>query len=234
MKSRILIGAFTLVFISCSGGSEDGGTSTTSPTTNQPPTKVGSLISPENNLICISNRVTFRWSSAADPEGQPFNYVLEISKDNAFSSLEEEIITGLTSKSVLLDKGVYYYWRVKAVDKDGASGPYSNINSFYTEGEGETNHLPFQPQVVFPKTDDAVNAGSVTLEWTANDIDNDPLTYDVFLDTVNPPTNKVAEDIEMTSVSVTLEATTTYFWKVSVKDNKLGQTHGETWTFMTN
>ena len=45
-----------------------------------------------------------------------------------------------------------------------------------------------------------------------------------------PPTNKVAEDIEMTSVSVTLEATTTYFWKVSVKDNKLGQTHGQAWT----
>lgn len=231
MKLKLLFCALTLFLVSCSGGSEGGGAN---PTTNQPPTKIGSLTSPENNLLCISSRITFEWSSAVDPEGQRFNYVLEVSKDNTFSTLEEEIITRLTTKSVLLEKGVYYYWRVKAVDSEGASGLYSSVFSFYTEGDGETNHLPFQPQVVFPKTDDAVNAGSVTFEWTANDIDNDPLTYDVFLDTVNPPTNKVAEDIEMTSVSVTLEATTTYFWKVSVKDNKLGQTHGETWTFMTN
>lgn len=234
MKIKTLYFALAVLCLSCSGGSDDGGPSPTNPIINQPPTKVGSLISPENNIICISSRVTFKWSTAEDPEGQPFNYVLEISKDNAFSTLEEEIITGLTSKAVLLEKGVYYYWRVKAVDNEGASGSYSSVFNFYTEGEGETNHLPFQPQAVFPKKEDQVDASSVTLQWTANDLDNDPLTYDVYLDISNPPTKKVAADIDTPSLTVSLEDTTTYFWKIIAKDNNSGITHGEVWTFMTN
>lgn len=230
MISRILILFAVIGIISCSGG--DGGTPKS--TENQPPTAVETLVSPINNVLCVSNYVTFEWTAATDPEGESLKYVLEISKNNGFSSLDKSFTTTLTEKRVTLEKGVYYYWRVKAIDKTGDSSAYSNIYSLYTEGEGVTNHLPFQPQVVSPQKDSFVAAGNITLSWTATDLDNDPLAYDVYFSTANPPTEKVAEDIDQTSLAVSTEAATTYFWRVVVKDSESGFANGQVWTFNTN
>lgn len=234
MKNHALFFVFVFFFISCSGGDEKGAGGTTNPTQNQPPSTVSSLIAPENNLLCTSNYITFEWAAATDPEGEAVKYVLEISTDNSFSAIAQSITTLLTKKRVTLDKGTYYYWRVKAIDPDGASSPYSSVFSLYTEGEGVTNHLPFQPQVVSPQQDSFVAAGNITLSWTATDLDNDPLAYDVYFSTANPPTEKVAEDIDQTSLAVSTEAATTYFWRVVVKDSESGFANGQVWTFNTN
>lgn len=234
MRSRILFSVLVLIIVSCSGGGNDGGGNTTNPTNNQPPSKVGSLVAPENNLLCTTKLVTFQWTSAADPEGKPLKYVLEISTDNGFSTLAENITTFRITKAVNLEKGMSYYWRVKAIDDEGASSEYSAVYSFYTEGEGETNHLPFQPQVVSPQMDSFVDSGSITLEWSASDVDKDPLTFDVYLDETNPPTTKVGEDLTDKLVAVATQAGTTYYWKVDVKDTKSGKTNGQVWSFMTN
>ena len=234
MKHHFLLFVMVFFLISCSGGEEKGGGGITNPTQNQPPSTVSSLIAPENNLLCTSNYVTFEWAGATDPEGENLTYVLEISTDNSFSAITQSITTFLTKKRVTLDKGVYYYWRVKAIDTDGASSPYSSIYSLYTEGEGITNHLPFQPQVVSPQQDSFVAAGNITLSWKATDLDNDPLAYDVYFSTANPPTEKVAADREETSLVVSTEAATTYYWRVVVKDAGSGFANGQVWTFNTN
>lgn len=230
MISRIVILFAVVGIISCSGG--DGGTQKS--TENQPPTAVETLVSPNNNVLCVSNYVTFEWTAATDPEGDSLKYVLEISIDNGFSSIYKSFTTILTEKRVTLEKGVYYYWRVKAIDKAGDSSVYSNIYSLYTEGEGVTNHLPFQPQAVSPQQDSFVDAGNITLQWSASDVDGDMLTYDVYFSTENPPTYKVAEDIDQTSLAVSTEAATTYYWRVVVKDANSGFANGQVWSFNTN
>jgi hypothetical protein len=56
----------------------------------------------------------------------------------------------------------------------------------------------------------------------------------VYLDTDNPPTQKVGTALTTNSIDITsLKAATLYYWKVVVKDNKGGETSGQVWSFKT-
>ena len=65
-------------------------------------------------------------------------------------------------------------------------------------------------------------------------MDNDPLSFDIFFDTVNPPTTKVSENQSETTLNQALEASKSYYWKVVVKDDKDGVTIGQIWSFKTD
>ena len=223
-----------LVFYSCGGGGDD------SPT-NPPPVMVNKAPStptqsaPTNNQLCIDNVVTFQWSASTDPEGDAISYQLQIATDNLFSQNLQTITSSSTSTSVSLAKGVAYYWRIRSDDARNNSSGYSSIYSFYTEGDGESNHLPFSPAVVTPTLNATVQEASTTLEWTASDADtNDTLTFDVFFGTVNPPTTKVSENQSVTILNVELASSLNYYWKVIVKDDKGGITIGQIWNFNTD
>ena len=235
MKRISLLVILGILIASCSSGGGGGDDDPVDPPKeNQAPSAVGSLTYPTNNLLCTTNVLEFKWSAATDPDGDAVSYVLEISKKNDFSTIEESITVSGTSRTVTLEKGVAYYWRVKAVDSKNASSAYSSTYQFYTEGEGETNHLPFSPELVAPQLDAALNTASTTLEWDASDVDNDPLTYDVYFDTNSDPTTKVGDNQSDKTLSVNLSAATTYYWKVVVKDDKGGQAIGQVWSFTTD
>ncbi|MFH6602643.1 kelch repeat-containing protein [Maribacter algicola] len=75
-----------------------------------------------------------------------------------------------------------------------------------------------------------------TLEWeSAMDPDGDSITYDLYVDTIEEPINKVAENIAGTNF--TLESTMAlspardYYWKVVAKDGKEGETSSIVFTF---
>ncbi len=72
------------------------------------------------------------------------------------------------------------------------------------------------------------------LYWTE---DNDwpcETTYDVYLDTSNPPTTLLASDLNECSFSCSgLDANTNYFWQVVAKTDS-GQTTGPVWSFKTD
>ncbi|WP_299547272.1 SusE domain-containing protein [Seonamhaeicola sp.] len=235
MKRISLLVILGILIASCSSGGGGGDDDPVDPPKeNQPPSAVESLTYPTNNLLCTTNVLEFKWAAATDPDGDAVSYVLEISKKNDFSAIEESITVSGTSRTVTLEKGVAYYWRVKAVDSKNASSAYSSTYQFYTEGEGETNHLPFSPELVAPQLDAALNTASTTLEWDASDVDNDPLTYDVYFDTNSDPTTKVGDNQSDKTLSVNLSAATTYYWKVVVKDDKGGQAIGQVWSFTTD
>ncbi len=64
----------------------------------------------------------------------------------------------------------------------------------------------------------------------------DLTTYDVYFDTVNPPSAKICGDIAQPQCDPTptpgelLSACETYYWKVVAK-NRVGQTEGDVWSF---
>lgn len=60
------------------------------------------------------------------------------------------------------------------------------------------------------------------------------LTYDVYFGTVNPPTAVVSANQSASSLNRTVSASTKYYWKVTVKDGKGGQTIGQVWSFTTD
>jgi len=205
--------------------------SSDTPKENVAPTAPG-LSYPTNNLVCIGNIVTFQWTASTDEDGDPITYRVEVATNNTFTENLTTSTTTSLSRQITLFKGKLYYWRVKATDNENASSPYSGVNSFYTEGEGVVNHVPFAPVLSSPLLNSAETNSSVSLNWTASDADAaDVLTYDVYFGTTNPPTDKVASDITANSYTATANTAGDYYWKVVVKDGKGGTTVGQVWNF---
>jgi hypothetical protein len=240
MKKVVLICFISIGIWSC-GGSEDSGTTTppktTNPTTGTPNTAptTPNLKSPTNGQLCISNTIDFQWEAATDPEKDAITYQIQIATDEQFTKNLKTAEGSNISQIITVDKGITYYWRVKAVDNKNLSGSFSTTFSFYTEGAVQANRIPFSPEIVAPLFNSSINAGNTNLKWSATDADtNDILTYDVYFGLDNPPTAKVVDNKTSTSVDVTTLAQKRYYWNVVVKDNKGGQTIGQVWNFKTN
>lgn len=220
-----------VLLISCSGS--DDSTPDPQPINNAPTQPL--IITPANNLLCIDNVVQFMWEAATDPDGDNVKYQLQLATNNQFTENVQTFsnITG-TSHQLTLNKGVAYYWRVKTTDSKGLSSEYSNVFQFYTEGDGDSNHIPFAPNVVTPALHQIIQTSTTQLKWTASDVDNDPLTYDVYFGTVNPPTTIVAENLTANAFDVTLDPSTNYYWRIIVNDGNGGKSIGQVWNFKTD
>lgn len=231
MKTKFLYTIATILMLLILGCGSDA-----PPKVKNTAPSVPSLINPTNNNLCISNAVSFEWNASTDAEKNPIVYQLEVATDNQFTQMVSNSEMSNPYKTLTLEKGKAYYWRVKATDSNNLASNYSTTFSFYTEGTAITNHLPFLPQLVAPLMDASVSGVTATLQWTASDVDaQDQLTYDVYLGTTNSPTNKIGNNINTaTAQATTLQAATTYYWKVVVKDNKGGETIGPVWSFKTN
>jgi hypothetical protein len=233
MKNLLFTLTICSILWSCGGGGGEDPPPPPPPTNEAPSTP--SLVEPTNNLLCIDNTVDFQWNAATDPEGDAITYQIQVSKNNQFTEIVQTLNGTETTRSISLEKGVAYYWRVKAIDNKNASSNYSSTFQFYTEGDGVTNHLPFSPVLVNPLLNAVEQEATTTLEWTASDVDtNDTLTFDIYLDTVNPPITKISENQSETALNVDLTSSQSYYWKVVVKDDKGGQTIGQIWNFQTD
>lgn len=220
-----------IILISCSKGEEQGDIQ--QPDANTAPT-VPNQVYPLNNTVCIDNSIIFEWNASTDAEGNTISYKIEISENSAFSPILQTETSFSESKLVSLTKGRAYYWRIKAVDSRSAESAYSSVSQFLTEGDGVANHLPFAPSLVAPALNSEINGASATLSWSASDVDEDALTFDVYLDTNEDPTTMVSENQSATTYDATnLTASSTYYFKVIVKDDKGGSSVGQVWSFTT-
>jgi hypothetical protein len=231
MKNFIYLSIIGLLFISCGGG---GGDDPIPEVKNAAPS-TPTLVAPSDNKLCVNNIVLFQWNEAKDPNNDAITYQLQVAKDNQFSQIVKTVEKAINTEGFQLEKGVAYYWRIKATDSKGLSGSYSATYKFYTASEAVVNHLPFSPELVQPVLNTVLNTTTASLKWNATDVDvTDVLTYDVYFGTSNPPIVKFKENATAKTLDVTLEPAKEYFWKVVVKDNKGGETIGQVWKFKTN
>ena len=240
MQKHLYIIVLCLLVGSCGGSDSEDIVIPTSPTPPGPAVEVNAapsvpeLVYPTDNLLCINNTLDFQWNASTDSNGDSITYELEISKDNQFSEIAHTANESSTTQTFTLEKGLAYYWRVRAKDSKNATSNYTSAFSLYTEGEGISNHLPFLPEVIKPVIGSTLNSGNLDLEWAANDTDGDPLTYVVYFDMNTPPTTVVAADLNLTTFNVNVVSATQYYWKIVVKDNQGGQTIGQVWNFKTD
>jgi hypothetical protein len=228
-KTYLYITILLLILSSCSKG--EG--AIVEPEENAAPT-IPNQVYPLNNTICIDNNIIFEWNASTDAEGNRISYKIEISENSSFSPILETQTSFSESKLISLTKGKAFYWRIKAIDSQSAESDYSAVSQFLTEGDGVSNHLPFAPSLVSPELNAEIDGTSTTLSWSASDIDGDTLTYDVYLDTNEDPTTLVSENLSGTTFNATnLTATSTYYFKVVVKDDKGGVSVGQVWSFTT-
>lgn len=233
MRNLLYIAILSISLGSCGGG---GGGETPPPVVNTAPT-IPTLSYPTNNLLCIDNVLNFTWNASTDAEGGVITYEIQVSKDNLFTQIAHTLTSTTTSKSISLEKGIAYYWRVKATDSKSAASNYSTTFNFYTEGVGITNHMPFSPVLVSPVLNEVVHGAPKTLAltWTASDVDaSDTLSYDVYFGTNKDNLTIASPNQSTKTYSASLLASKTYYWKVTVKDGKGGQTVGQVWSFTTD
>ncbi|MFV5702869.1 hypothetical protein ACM55F_13435 [Flavobacterium sp. XS2P12] len=229
MKKFVYVAVIGFLLISCGGGDDPAPTPK-----NEAPT-VPTLVAPANNKLCVDNLVSFQWNVSADSNNDPITYQIQVAKDNQFLQIVKTLEDPTNSQNISLEKGVAYYWRVKATDNKSLSSDYSSVYNFYTEGEAVVNHLPFSPELVQPVLNTVLNTATATLKWNASDVDvNDILVFDVYFGTDNPPISKVSENLATNTLDVLVVPSKEYYWKVVVKDGKGGETIGQTWKFKTN
>lgn len=228
MKKYLYVSVISFMLISCGGGDSVPAPKNTAPT-------IPILVAPTNNKLCIDNSVNFQWDVSTDSNKDPITYQIQVAKDNQFLQIVKTLESPENYQTISLEKGIAYYWRVKATDSKSLSSSYSSTYNFYTEAIAIVNHLPFSPELLQPDLNSELNTTSATLKWNAKDVDvNDTLTFDVFFGTDNPPTSKVRENLATNTLDVAVVASKEYYWKVVVKDDKGGETIGQTWTFKTH
>jgi hypothetical protein len=220
-----------ILLFSCGGGGND---EVMEPEVNGAPT-IPTQIYPLNNTLCIDNTINFQWNASTDPENNNISYKVEISDTREFSNLmEDKTVNGSNSIFITLEKGKAFFWRVKAIDTKNAESNFSSTSQFITEGTGFSNHVPFAPNLINPIMNAEIENANTTMRWSAMDVDKDPIRFDVYLDTTNPPIQKVSADQLSTDYAANnLNVSTTYYWKVVVKDINNAQSIGQTWSFIT-
>ena len=104
---------------------------------------------------------------------------------------------------------------------------------FETCGTPAVNYPPAVPSGPDPEDGATGRLFDLTLAWQCSDPENNPLTYDVYFATDNPP-GLLQGDVEEEHFEVNgLDHSTTYFWKITAHDNYGNTTEGPVWSFET-
>lgn len=191
------------------------------------------LVIPPANMECAYTSLTFEWNVSTDPEDHEVRYKLQVAENSDFTNLFQDLEIRDNYRSLELDKGKIYYWRVMAIDENQAESQYSDTRSLYTEPKLTYNSIPQNPGSEIPANNSEVQQESLTLQWECLDGDGDQLTYDLFFGLENPP-SLFQQNLENTFLEVNLESDKVYYWKVVAKDPHGAKSIGEIWKFKTN
>jgi len=231
---RILIIFTVLAIQSCSksGGDEPDIVQSPDPVPdleNTAPT-IPSKIFPTDGLLCTDNPLEFKWGSSTDKEGDVISYEIELAYDNAFNNVIEKKTLSATNITLTFEKGIQVNWRIRSKDSKGEYSDYSSTWNFYTEGEGMVNYLPFTATLIYPMAFSKIEGEYVTLDWESSDVDGDLLFYDIYFGETTPPVLLKENSAESTH-EVSINPNKTYYWKIIVKDDRGGESIGNTWAF---
>ncbi len=199
-------------------------------TSNDAPGQVAELIEPADKLEVKS--INLRWSAAADRDitdtPESLTYKVEFAANQAFTENVATITTEpgvTTAKPQNLADNTTWFWRVSAVDDDGATGITSVVGSFTYNSKSDP---PDKISGLIEPSDDAV-VTSVSLKWLAGS-DPDPfdlpenLSYKVELSQNETFTSGVirlnTEPGVTTATPADLEDNNVWYWRVRAVDKE--------------
>jgi hypothetical protein len=220
-----------LTLFGCSsGGGDDTGFD---PDTILPP-EVAILITPEKDEECnqgnivsdTQSMVSFQWNASANTVS--YTHILK----NLDTDVESEENTTSTSITLTIARNVPYSWKVISKSNKTTSTATSETWKFYNAGEGVDNYAPFPADLVAPTMGSKVPS-PVTLSWNGSDIDDDIVSYDVYIDTANPPTTLLENTTNSSIYNISLNADTVYYWRVITIDQRGSNSQSPVFEFRT-
>ncbi len=102
-------------------------------------------------------------------------------------------------------------------------------------GNGNINNPPAAPSNPNPPNNDTGISNLITLSWSCSDPDaGDTVRYDVYLDNVDPPAQRVVANYLPTIYGFGIvNHNLRLYWKVIARDTKGATTSSPVWTFRT-
>ena len=183
------------------------------------------LLFPENNQACEPGEVlsdtlaklTLQWQGAKDAD----RYSLSITDQASGATQRYDNLTS-TGQTVTITRAQAYSWQVTSYNQRANITQSSALHQFYLQGEGMVNYAPFAPSLLTPESGKSIEPGPTTFTWQASDLDGDPLTYTLYVDTVDgkqtPPASQ--QNLSTPSATVTLEPAKVYYYRVVASDGK--------------
>jgi len=201
-----------------SDGHEELGSEVWQFTVNTPPTI--ELTSPASGSVVPSSSPVLSWQSD-DVDGGPLSYDVYLDTDPGPGTTVSEGQTAETLAPSGLADGETYYWKV--VVSDGHVEVGSEVWQF-------TVNTPPTIELTSPASGSVEPSSSPVLSWLGED-DDDPLSYDVYLDTDPEPESMISEEQTGESyISSGLVEGEIYYWKVVVSDGYV-ELESEVWSF---
>jgi len=201
----------------------------------KPPEAV-QLIFPEQNSECTTgtslgastSQVEFRWSAADNTESYELRVV------NINTGTVQTIGTASTSARLPLTKGEPFSWFVQSKNTQVQESVSSERWNFYNAGS-RTTFTPFPATLISPKSAESIFKdinNEITLTWSASDLDNDIVEYEIYLSTEESASNLVQTlSANTTSLKATVVSNTVYYWRVVVIDDEGNRSNSGIFSF---
>jgi hypothetical protein len=128
--------------------------------------------------------------------------------------------TTQTQAPVTLLRNTPYSWYIVSESTKTTATARSPVWKFYNSGPGAVTYAPFPAELTSPGFAQLVaNSGTVNLTWKGSVVAPDVIaSYDVYFGPTSSPAMKASAITDSYLNSVTVAASTTYYWKVITKD----------------
>lgn len=201
----------------------------------KPPGQV-QLIFPDRNSECTTgqslnaetSQVEFRWGEGANVQ----TYELRVTNIN--TGTVQTITTASTSARLPIAKGEPFSWFVRSKNNEVPETVSSEIWNFYNAGS-ITTFAPFPADILSPRMSENVFKdvnNEITLSWSASDLDDDILEYEVYVSVETPPGNLIGTLPEdETTLKVSVAPNTVYYWSVITIDEEGNGTNSGIYSF---
>ena len=188
---------------------------------NKPP-PAPALTSPANSASNVALNTKLVWGASPDPEGDAVSYTVLLGTASTPKDTVSESQVGTEYTPTGQKSATTYYWQIIASDANGQIS-VSSVRSYTTDNPPVLSNFAPATNAVIDST------RTPTLSWTGTDADGDAITYDVYLDTLSTPVNKVASGQAGTMFKTPrLKFKRDYYWKVEATDAKGNKTTSST------
>jgi len=182
------------------------------------------LLGPQNNNNCNTaivvndqqSQVNFSWQEAQHTD----EYELVVRDLLTNTDTKKNSIRLFTS--MVLERGKQYSWWVNSLSDQKETVGKSEIWTFYLEGLQNSSHFPFPANLISPENNAQVSLenGAFTLRWEGVDLDDDIISYDIYIGTDPDELQLRVENHTINSISANLMADQIYYWKVTTRDDE--------------
>ena len=182
------------------------------------------LLGPQNNNNCNTaivvndqqSQVNFSWQEAQHTD----EYELVVRDLLTNTDTKKNSIRLFTS--MVLERGKQYSWWVNSLSDQKETVGKSEIWTFYLEGLQNSSHFPFPAKLISPENNAQVSLenGAFTLRWEGVDLDDDIISYDIYIGTDPDELQLRVENHTNNTISAILNADQIYYWKVTTRDDE--------------